>query len=234
MTRQFFLSDTHFTHKNILKFERTQFATIEEHDEFLVRMYRDLAKKMCPGDTVYHLGDWGNIEFLWVNDILRERGAKTVLVMGNHDRKEYIPEFQKYFDEVHEYGIFLTNRVLLSHRPYMLAEPGVLNVCGHLHGSTLNSRNHLVVSLEAINYKPVNNARIEKLVGQLPSYNTRFLEESYAPLYKFSQKRNNSDVITDADGNIDYTSTVVMRKLKESLKEASDNADEHANERRGQ
>ena len=32
----FITSDTHFNHKNIINFERTQFKTIEDHDNFLI------------------------------------------------------------------------------------------------------------------------------------------------------------------------------------------------------
>ncbi len=216
-----FLSDTHFNHRNILKYERTEFSSIEEHDKNLVDMYEKLADKIKPSDTVYHLGDFGSTHMLYVNDILRDAGARTVLVMGNHDNKQDIPLFEGAFDEVHQHPFFLSDRILLSHVPYMLAEPSVLNVCGHIHGATLNSVNHLVCSVDVIDYKPVSSKYIESRLGKLPRRNTKFLQETYAHLYKFSKKRNNTDVVTDEDGNIDLAATKAYRKLSERLNSPS-------------
>lgn len=214
--REYFISDTHFSHESIVKFERTQFSNVEEHDEFILQMYRNLADRVKEGDIVYHLGDWGNTDYLWVNRLLTAKKAKTVFVMGNHDKQSNLELYNEYFDEVHEHAYFLTDRILLSHRPYMLAEPGVLNVCGHLHASTLNSPNHVICSVDVIDYVPVERTTVDRMVGKLPKYKTRFLEESYAHLYKFSEKRNNTDVIVDSDGNINLPATMAYRKIMEN------------------
>ena len=48
------ISDTHFQHENILKFEPTRpGSTIQEHDEALIDNWNSVVK---PGDKVYHLG----------------------------------------------------------------------------------------------------------------------------------------------------------------------------------
>ena len=60
----FFTSDPHFSHKNIITWGRPQFKTIEEHDEFLVSKFEEWAHKLKHSDKFFVLGDWGNTDFL--------------------------------------------------------------------------------------------------------------------------------------------------------------------------
>ena len=56
MSKIFFTSDLHFSHKNIAKFcpQFRRFASIEEMDEHLVAMWNNT---VSPEDEVYNLGD---------------------------------------------------------------------------------------------------------------------------------------------------------------------------------
>ena len=81
MSMDLFLSDPHLSHSNIIIFERTQFQTIEEHDEFVKSLIQRSVSKY---DTLYVLGDVGllndeNITF-W-----KSLPCKTILIRGNHD-----------------------------------------------------------------------------------------------------------------------------------------------------
>lgn len=193
--KTYLISDLHFGHKNILKFERTEFISIEEHDEFLIRVINQVVK---PADLLYILGDIGDVD-----KVSRINGRK-VLLMGNHDKRP-IGEYLGYFAEVYETPIYLSERLVLSHRPIPVTA-GTLNVHGHLHGSVLDSRNHFNVSAKLINYLPIELSILRSRVGNLEKDNHRFLEEWFAPLYKFTMPR--TDVIYDELGRI---------KLEESL-----------------
>jgi Predicted phosphoesterase or phosphohydrolase len=81
---KWFTSDTHWGHANILKYDNRPFATIEEHDEELVRRWNAV---VSPGDVVYHLGDVAWHKKAIDTDILLARlhGTK-ILITGNHDK----------------------------------------------------------------------------------------------------------------------------------------------------
>ena len=59
MSEVFFIADTHFNHKRIVEIREKErgrkFASLEEHDEELIRRWNATVGKK---DTVWHLGDF--------------------------------------------------------------------------------------------------------------------------------------------------------------------------------
>lgn len=53
-----FISDPHLSHENIIKFERTQFKNINQHDVYIKNL---ITKNTSPMDTLYVLGDVGEL-----------------------------------------------------------------------------------------------------------------------------------------------------------------------------
>lgn len=83
----FFTSDTHFGHKNIIKYSDRPFKDVTHMNEMLVYLWN---QTVGPDDTVYHLGDvaLGPIEGS-LSYISRLNGSK-VLITGNHDRNFHL------------------------------------------------------------------------------------------------------------------------------------------------
>lgn len=207
-------SDWHFNNKEFLKFERgSKFATIQEHDRYIVELIRKWLKKLAKDDIFYFLGDFGrptNETITELGAIFGEACCKTVAIRGNHDRETETEIMKTLFDEVYDYPIWISHRIVLSHFPCAVWKDQ-LNIHGHLHGSVLDSPNHLCASLHVAGYQPINNNIANGCLGRLPKYNRRFLWEPWADKYRVTQKKE--DCIYDKDGNIDLAASRVMQYL---------------------
>lgn len=173
------ISDTHLNHANILRFKdsatgnlvRPGFANVEEMNEHILECWNSVVK---PGDKVYHLGDVffgdkAHFQKLWP----RFNGQKR-LIVGNHDDIKYLSS-GGFFSKVHmwrmftEFGLLLTHvpvhpnnlRVLVAEGDYQEGDVGstqktFLNVHGHIHQNPSPAGPYRNMSVEAINYTPVN------------------------------------------------------------------------------
>ena len=222
---RYIISDTHFgdynkdSQRGIITFERTQFNTIQEHDEFLSDMFREIGKKLKPGDEFWHLGDFGDISYLHVMNYIGQPYVKTHFIFGNHDKLENLFDFKTWFDEVHQYPVYLSHKLVFSHEPVGVWE-NVINVHGHLHGSVLNAPNYINASVHVTGYKPITDKYISSCYSKIPKWNMRFLYEPYANMYKFTQPKE--DVIMDRDGRIDLSASRLLQKINKDQRPKSD------------
>ncbi|MDO4878471.1 MAG: metallophosphoesterase [Neisseria sp.] len=86
MSKIFFTSDLHFSHKNIAKFcpQFRPFGNVAEMDEFLIHTWNST---VSAEDTVYNLGD---VSFAHdpeqIAAVLARLNGRHHLIYGNHDR----------------------------------------------------------------------------------------------------------------------------------------------------
>jgi len=80
---EYFISDTHFGHENILKESRGQFQTVEEMDEQILSAINKRVKK---NDLLYILGDFSFRSKRSPVEYLEAIKGQKLLVVGNHDR----------------------------------------------------------------------------------------------------------------------------------------------------
>lgn len=158
MNRAFVISDTHFGHKNIITFKDNEgkivrdFPSIEDHDAHLVKCWNLV---ISPKDTVYHLGDVAiNKKGL---PILEELHGRKILVKGNHDIFEW-KDYLYYFDDIRAYKVMPEYGIIMSHIPIHPDSMSrwKLNIHGHLHHNSLNDPRYRCVSVEQINYVPLD------------------------------------------------------------------------------
>jgi calcineurin-like phosphoesterase family protein len=180
------ISDTHFNHANILTFKDSatgklvrgdRFSSVKEMDEFMIERWNSVVK---PGDKVYHLGDvmFGDREYfqkLWP----KLHGQKR-LIVGNHDDIKYLSS-GGFFAKVHMWRMFPEFGLVFSHVPlhksslkrhwirkedhtflgywwnrYKVRNKTMLNVHGHIHQNPSPCGPYRNMSVEAIDYTPVN------------------------------------------------------------------------------
>ena len=203
MRKSWVFADPHFGHANIINFERTEFKTIEEHDDYIVI---SINKTVGKNDILYILGDVGDISRV------KELNGYKILIMGNHDRLSQQKYLDAGFDEVYNHPIFVHKNIVLSHEPQPLNEY-YINIHGHLHGAKLDSKNHFNVTARDIAYRPVIIAHFDKYLDGLPKIRAKFIEEWYAHLYLFHNK-SRTDVIMDSRGKINMEETKKLRGMK--------------------
>ena len=136
---QYFISDTHFGHKNVLKFDNRNFKTIEEHDNALIENWNN---EVGIDGEVYILGDisWHNATK--TIEIVKSLNGIKHLIVGNHD-KNLIKnkEFNSLFAEITNYKeLYLSNSkgIVLCHFPILFFNKhqyGWFHLYGHVHNS---------------------------------------------------------------------------------------------------
>lgn len=87
-----FLSDTHFNHKNIIEYCGRPYPNVQDMNEDLIKKWNS---RIQPNDTVYHLGDVCMGEAEKIPEILSRLNGEIYLVRGNHDNERRL----KYYRE---------------------------------------------------------------------------------------------------------------------------------------
>lgn len=160
--KTFLISDTHFGHANILTFLNADgsklrpFSSLEEMHDVMIENWN---KVVSPQDKVYHLGDVAiprrGLE------VLKKLNGRKILIRGNHDifkLKDYTP----YFEDIR--GSHKLDTFILSHipiHPESLARWTSGNIHGHTHGNVLRDSGYIGVSVEQINYTPIDFEEIK-------------------------------------------------------------------------
>lgn len=188
----YIISDLHFNHKAILAFERNQFQTIEEHNQYIIDQWNKVVKK---DDIVYLLGDVG---FISKSQPLSELGRLTCqlnghiyCILGNHDHFKEQDAKTLGFDKIYTHPIYYNDKIILSHEPVQEAfnNPYVINIHGHLHKTTLDNNiltNYFNVSAAFINYQPqLLSIYINKALTMCKKRHEDFQKEWYAKYYIF-------------------------------------------------
>lgn len=160
MHKQYFISDPHLGHHNIIKFTDNEgkltrpFKTIEEHDDLIIDNINAVVR-VC--DTLKILGDV--VMYRRCFPILnRINTKKLILIRGNHDifpLKDYTP----YFKDVRAYKIMPKHGIIFSHipiHPCQLEGRFVLNIHGHMHQNKIDDPRYFNICPEQIGYHPID------------------------------------------------------------------------------
>jgi len=150
-------ADPHFGHENIIKYENRPFASVEEMDEILIERHN---KRVQKHEKVIIAGDFSLHLTAKTKEIIKRLNGYKILIMGNHDRQKSYKAWYEYgFNEVYKYPIILKDNIIISHEPIFF-EGNYVNIHGHTHSNknehTDNWNKHLCISVEKLNYYPIN------------------------------------------------------------------------------
>jgi calcineurin-like phosphoesterase family protein len=149
-------ADPHFGHKKIIEYENRPFTNVEEMDETIIERHNKIIQKH---EKVIIAGDFSFYVTEKTKKILNRLNGYKILIIGNHDRqKSYRAWYEYGFNEVYKYPLVYQDNIIISHEPVFF-NGNYINIHGHTHSTknefTDNWNKHICVSLEKLNYYPI-------------------------------------------------------------------------------
>lgn len=155
------ISDTHFDHINIIKYENRPFIDHLLMTEVLIENWNSTVKE---NDLIFHLGDIFFCSTHRMQDISSRLNGRKILIRGNHDKGVSNSKFQKLGFDVFNY--YCLENMILSHYPQgekalrtaILSTNLIGNVHGHVHSviDGLDQSIYKCVSVELTEYRPIH------------------------------------------------------------------------------
>lgn len=165
----YFTSDWHLGHKNILKYDKRPFSSIEEHDKHIIDKYNDTVNN---DDNVYFLGDiFYKCSKKYADYILNNLKGNKFFIRGNHCSR-YIEPYKKhgtYLGDLKEITIN-EQMIVLCHysmRVWNRSHHGTWHLYGHSHGSLEHLANgkSFDVAVHLWDYKPLSFEEIKEIMA---------------------------------------------------------------------
>lgn len=157
-SRVWFISDTHFGHRNLFKWCRyNSFKNFSNMNSQLIKNWNCVVK---PYDKIYHLGDFGSYRFR------RYLKGRIFFIKGNHDRRTWKRQLVIQYRDL---------TFLLIHNPKDHTDwfPGDWIIHGHTHINSpflYKSKKRINVSCEVINYRPITLENIYQRIKESKDY----------------------------------------------------------------
>lgn len=140
--KYYFISDYHFFHKNIIKYENRPFQTVNEMNEEIIKRHNERVKE---DDIVYFLGDWGfyaskQKQFrgegmpIRIDDLKKRMKGIFYSVKGNHDKPENKLNIPNHRIILNKGGIYIN--LIHKHQDTVIYDYEYyypLTLCGHAH-----------------------------------------------------------------------------------------------------
>lgn len=172
--RKWFISDTHFDHKNIIRFCGRPFSNVSEMNETMICNWNNVVRE---SDLVFHLGDFGSPRCRDPRKFLKRLNGIIILIKGNHDKSRMLKHMPIWVDRMcMRIGDYYC---LLNHKPYYPKskrgkndrhndhDGSIVNpekydfiISGHIHEKALWNDRSFNVSVEQHNYVPISEERL--------------------------------------------------------------------------
>ena len=168
-----FTADTHFGHKNIIKYTDRPFGSVEEMDEALIANWN---ARVAPDDEVYHLGDFALNSPAQCRKIIDRLNGKIHLIRGNHDNTaDACADQFVWIKDYHELKIPDPNAhrgtryLMLLHyamRVWNGSHHGTYHLFGHSHGTLedVPTSRSIDVGVDVHGFAPISYAEVKALL----------------------------------------------------------------------
>lgn len=172
-SKLFFTADTHFWHKNIMKFTDRPWDTVEEMNEGIIQRWNETV----PEDgVVYHLGDVAFCGITKTKAILERLNGTIHLIKGNHDSSK--ASFKECFESVRPaFELYVEDEgerqeITLSHFPYLVwnqVQRGAWMLHGHSHGTLVDLGGKILdVGMDVQDCRPISYEEVKIKMSNRP------------------------------------------------------------------
>lgn len=165
----FFTSDTHYGHANIIKYCNRPFSNTDSMNDVLVD---NINKKVGPGDVLWHLGDFAMGGELNVREFRDRLKCKRInLIIGNHDNRKVVHKYQLFeniydlFEYKGEVSIVLCHYAM---KVWNKSHHGYYHLYGHSHGTLPDDQNSnsFDVGVDCHGFQPLSIAEIKEIMSK--------------------------------------------------------------------
>lgn len=169
--KRWFISDTHFSHTNIIRYTGRPFETVEEMNRSLINNWNDCIDS---DDQVFFLGDFGLGDIDHLQSIYSQLKGHKIGIRGNHDKNaSWMTRigFQIVLESAFiKIGKHIVELVHIPSNP----PPEHFQLHGHVHEKRPSKiiSNQLNLCVEVWDYKPVLERTIVSLLDKasIPKY----------------------------------------------------------------
>ena len=175
----FYISDLHFGHKNVIRFDNRPFYDTEEMDNVLITLWNE---RVSDDDNVYILGDFAYKSDKTSDWYLERLKGHKYLIIGNHDKATLDNEkAMKYFEGVDKM-MHVTDgdkEICLCHYPiadWYKGRHGSWHIYGHIHNNTTGVYQYMKQFDRALNTGCMINNYVPVTLGELIINNQIFKE----------------------------------------------------------
>ena len=161
----FFTSDTHFGHKNVIKYCNRPYLDVDDMNSSMVDNWNSL---VGINDTVFHVGDFAFIKDQdKLKKLILSLNGRICLIPGNHDHLENYRNLGvsgklDILPQLHEVDVQVEDekiKFVLFHyamRTWNKSHYGAIHLYGHSHGNLADDPNSLSmdVGVDSNNYFP--------------------------------------------------------------------------------
>jgi len=163
----YFASDWHMCHKNILKYDKRPFSSLDEMHEIIISNYNNTVKE---NDNFYFLGDFC-FDDRFTEVYLSQLKGNLFFIKGNHDKNHTIKLYKKYGTYLGEQTkIRIDNQeIVLNHfsmRVWDKNHHGAFHLYGHSHGALEDNPygKSMDVGCMIHNYTPLEFEQIKNIM----------------------------------------------------------------------
>ena len=217
----FFISDTHFGHKNIIRFCERPYRTVSEMNEGMISNWN---KTVTDADRVFVVGDVFIMDPVEASHIIKRLNGYKILIAGNHDRSQKTM-LDCGFDEYHrkyEYEIDGIGTGLLLHYPMpdiLIESMGYkFLVHGHIHDKPHRYGLKINVAADLLNFTPMSKNSLRSILS-MKTFNSKSSTETFEAGVKDGILKTRMEIrMEDFSGAVDHIYSVMRNHWSEKKK----------------